>query len=337
MQPLHARKDQGSNGLSTTLFVAFMVLAALVSPAPAPAQTYPAKTITIIVGFPPGGVTDVLSRVFAQKLGEQLGQPVIVENKAGSAGNIATDFVARAAPDGYTIQMWLDSNTIAPALYSKLSHDPLKDFAPISLLAVGSHVIVAHPSFPANNVKEMIDYARANPGALSYASTGNGTAQHLGGELLKMMTGVNMVHIPYKGGGQAINDVVGGQVMVAILGLAPVLPHLKSGKLKALAVTGDKRSSALPGVPTVNESGVPGFRTLQWFAAVAPARTPTPIIVRLHGAFLKAAQDPGVADRLAAVGLEVSTSAAPADLTRFLREDMAKWPPIVKAAGTTVD
>jgi len=307
-----------------------------VNVAPVLAQTYPAKPITIIVGFPPGGVTDVISRIFAQKLTEQLGQTVVVENKPGSAGNIATDFVARAAPDGYTLQMWLDSNTIAPALYKKLNHDPLKDFAHISLLAVGSHVIVAHPSFAVNNMKELIDNVKANPG-LPYASSGNGTAQHLGGEQLKMLTSIDMTHIPYKGGGQAINDVVGGQVKLAVLGLAPVLPHIKAGKLKALAVTGDKRSAALPGVPTVVESGVPGFTTLQWFAVVAPAGTPAPIIARLHAEFAKAAKDPMIIERLNAVGLDVNVSAAPADLTKYLRNDMAKWPPIVKAAGATVD
>ncbi len=307
-----------------------------VNATPAFAQTYPSKPITIVVGFPPGGVTDVISRIFAQKLSEQFGQTVLVENKAGSGGNIATDYVARAAPDGYTLQMWLDSNTIAPALYKKLNHDPLKDFAHITLLAVGSHVIVAHPSFPANNMKELIDYVKANPG-LPYASSGNGTAQHLGGEQLKMMTGIDMTHIPYKGGGQAINDVVGGQVKLAVLGLAPALPFIKAGRLKALAVTGGKRSPALPGVPIVAESGVPGFTTLQWFGVVAPAGTPAAIIARLHDEFVKASKDPAIVEKLAAVGLEVSTSAAPADLTKYVRDDMAKWPPIVKAAGATVD
>ncbi|MEO8751518.1 MAG: tripartite tricarboxylate transporter substrate binding protein [Casimicrobiaceae bacterium] len=311
-------------------------LALTVHVAPALAQAYPSKAITIVVGFAPGGVTDVISRLFAQKLSEQLGQPVIVDNKPGNGGNIATDYVARAAPDGYTLQMWLDSNSIAPALYKKLNHDPLKDFAHITLLAVGSHVIVAHPSFPPNNMKELIDYVKANPG-LPYASSGNGTAQHLGGEQLKMMAGIDMTHIPYKGGGQAINDVVGGQVKVAVLGLAPVLPFIKAGKLKAIAVTGDRPSPALPGVPTVAESGLPGFTTLQWFGVVAPVGTPAPVIARLHDELVKASRDPVIVEKLAAVGLEVRTSAVPADMTRYVRDDMAKWPPLVKAAGATVD
>ena len=300
------------------------------------AQSYPTKPITIVVPYAPGGVTDVLSRIFAQKLSEQMGKQVTVENKPGAGGNIGTDFVARAAPDGYTIVMMIDTNTIAPALYAKLNSDPIKDFAPITLVAVGSHIIVAHPSFPGSTVKELVDYVKQHPGE-PYASSGNGTAQHLGMELFKMMTGVNLQHVPYKGGGQAIVDLVGGQVKVAILGIAPVLAFVKSGKLKAIAVTGEKRSSALPNVPTVIESGVPGFSTLQWFGALAPAGTPAPIIARLHAEFLKAAQDPGVVEKLAAISLEVRTSATPEDLTRFMKEDMPKWPPIVKAAGVKVD
>ena len=300
------------------------------------AQSFPAKPITIIVPYPPGGVTDVMSRIFAQKLTEQMGKQVIVENKPGGGGNIGTDLVARSAPDGYTILMMIDTNTIAPALYAKLGSDPIKDFAPLTMVAVGSHIIVAHPSFTPNTVKEFIDYVKLHPGE-PYASSGNGTAQHLGMELFKMMAGVNLEHIPYKGGGQAITDVVGGQVKVGILGLAPVLAFVKSGRLKAIAVTGDKRSSTLPNVPTVAEAGLSGFATLQWFGAVVPTGTPAPIVSRLHAEFVKAAQDPAVVDKLAAIGLEVRTSATPEDLSRFMKEDMPKWPPIVKAAGVKVD
>ncbi len=304
---------------------------------PVLSQDFPTKPLTIVVAYPAGGVTDVVSRAFAQRLTEQLGKQVIVENRPGGGGTIGTDLVARSAPDGYTMLMMLDSNTIAPALFSKLNSHPVKDFAPVSLVALGSHIIVAHPSFPANTVKDLIEYAKRNPGELSYASSGNGTAQHLGMELFKMMAGVNIQHIPYKGGGQAITDLVGGQVKLAILGLAPVLPFIKSGKLKALAVTGDKRSAILPDVPTVSESGLPGFKTLQWFGAAVPAGTPAPIVARLHAEFVKAARDPAVVERLTAVGMEMSTSATPQDFGRFLREDLPRWPPIVKAAGVTVD
>ncbi len=317
-----------------TQFVVALVLA--LSPLAIGAQSFPTKPITIIVPYAPGGVTDIMSRIFAQKLTAQMGQAVTVENKAGAGGNIGTDYVARATPDGYTIVMMIDTNTIAPALYPKLNSDPIKDFAPISLLAVGTHIIVAHPSLPANTVNELIDYAKKNPGE-PYASSGNGTAQHLGMELFKMMTNTNLQHVPYKGGGQAINDVVGGQVKVAILGLAPVLQFIKTGKLKAIAVTGDKRSAALPNVPTVMESGVPGFSTLQWFAALLPAGTPAPIVTRLHSEFLLASQDPTVVEKLAAISLDVRTSPTPDDLTKFMKADLPKWPPIVKAAGVKVD
>ncbi len=299
------------------------------------AQPYPARAITIVVPFAPGGVTDVVSRLFAQKLTGQMGQSVVVENKPGAGGTIGTDFVARAAPDGYTIVMMIDSNTIAPALYPKIKSDPIKDFSPITMLAIGAHIIVAHPSFPGNTLKELLDFAKQHPGE-PYASSGSGTAQHLGMELIKVTAGVDLRHVPYKGGGQAINDVVGGQVKVGVLGLAPVLPFIRSGGLKAIAVTGEKRSPVLPNVPTVAES-LPGFATLQWFGALAPAGTPAPIIGRLHTEFVKAAQDPAVIEKLTAVGLEMRTSPAPEDLTRFMKEDLAKWPPIVKAAGVKID
>jgi tripartite-type tricarboxylate transporter receptor subunit TctC len=300
------------------------------------AEDYPAKPITIVVPFAPGGVTDVVTRVLAEALTRQVGKRVMVENRAGGGGTIGTDRVAHASPDGYTLLMMLDSNTIAPAVYPNLGSDPIRDFAPISMVAVGPHVIVAHPSFPPSTVRELIDYAKQHPD-LPYASTGSGTAQHLGMEQLKLMAGVDLQHIPYKGGGQAITDLVGGQVKVAILGLAPVLSFLRGGALKAIAVTGEKRSPVLPDVPTAAESGLPGFSTAQWFGAAAPAGTPQPTVARLHDEFVKAAKDPTVVDRLVSVGLEVKTSSQPEDFARFLREDVRKWPPIVKAAGVKVD
>jgi tripartite-type tricarboxylate transporter receptor subunit TctC len=323
------------NWLRLILLGLIVALASWGSP-PAYAENYPAKTITIVVPFAPGGVTDVVTRVLAQVLTRQLGKQVIVENRAGGGGTIGTDRVAHAAPDGYTLLMMLDSNTIAPAVYPDLGSDPIRDFAPISMIAVGPHIIVAHPSFPASSVSELIEYAKQHP-ELPYASTGSGTAQHLGMEQLKLMTGVNLLHIPYKGGGQAITDVVGGQVQVAILGLAPVLSHLRAGTLKAIAVSGEKRVPILPDVPTVAESGLPGFSTAQWFGAAAPAGTPKAIVTRLHDELVKAAKDPTVVDRLVSVGLEVKTSARPEDFASFLQEDLRKWPPIVKAAGAKVD
>lgn len=317
--------------------LARLALAALL-PFAAYAQEYPTKPVRLIVPFAPGGVMDLTARSIASPLGEALGQAVVVENRPGGGGNIGTDVVAQAAPDGYTLLMAGDNNSIAPALYAKLNHDVMRDFAPISNLVTGAHIFVAPLSLPANSIRELVALAKARPGALSYASPGNGTAQHLGGEMFKLMAGgLQITHIPYKGGGQAIGDVVGGQVSFGVLGLAPVIPHLKGGKLKALGVTGKRRVAILPDVPTLAESGVPNFETLQWYGVVAPAATPAPIIARLHAELLKAARTQAFVDRLTAAGMDVVTSPQPEDYQRFIRDDMAKWPAVVKAAGARVD
>ena len=302
------------------------------------AQDFPNRPIRLMVPFAPGGVMDVSTRAVAGPLQESLGQSVIVENRPGGGGNIGTEAVARSTPDGYTLLIIGDHTSIAPALYSKLGYDYLKDFVSITNLVVGSHVLVAHASMPFKDVKDMIAEAKKNPGSMSYASPGSGTAQHLGAELLKAMAGnLEITHIPYKGGGQAITDVVGGQVKLAMLGLAPALPHIKAGKLKALGVTGKKRTAVLPDVPTIAESALPSFETLQWYGVAAPAGTPPAVVQKLHAEFVKAVRHPAAAERLAAVGMEVSPSASPADYAKFIREDMAKWPAVVKAAGAKAD
>lgn len=294
------------------------------------AQTYPTKPVTIVVPFAPGGVTDVVARLYARKLAALTGGVFNVDNKAGAGGTIGTDFVARAPKDGHVLGMAIDSHTITPSLMAKLSYDPIKDFTPIGMMAVGQHIIVAHPSFAPNNIKELIDYAKSKPGE-PYASSGTGTAQHLGMEMLKLKAGINLTHVPYKGGGQAINDVVSGQVKVAILGIAPVLPFIKSGQLKVLALTGETRSALFPQVGTVQET-VPDFVTLQWFSMVAPAGIPKEVQLRLNELLARVSQDPEIRQRLSAVALEVQLSAQPSDLTRFMEQDMSKWPPLVKAA-----
>lgn len=314
----------------TSLLAAVGLALAAASPAAAQ-QPYPNRTVTIVVSFAPGGVTDVIARLYAQKLTARTGTSFVVENRIGAGGMIGTDSLARSKPDGYTLGVFLDSNTIQPALVAKMNSDPIKDFAPVSMLAIGSHIIVAHPSFPANSIKELVDYAKARPGE-AYASPAQGTAQHLGMELLKLKAGLQLTHIPYKGGGQAINDVVAGQVKLAVLGLAPALPFIKDGRLKALAVTGEKRTPALPDVPTVGET-VPGVSTLQWFGLVAPAGTPADVIQKLHREVLAIAADTEVEQRITAIGLETRTSAQPADLTKFMEQDLLKWPPLVRAAG----
>lgn len=306
-------------------------------PANAQADSWPGnKPIRLIVHFAPGGVLDIITRALSGPLAKELGQSVLVENKAGAGGNIGTDFVARAAPDGYTALMYADSNTIAPALYSKLNHDPLRDFDPVTLLSVGSHVLVAHQSLPVRSLAELIDYVKKNPGKLSYATPGNGTAQHLGGETFKAMAGLDIAHLPYKGGGQAIVDVVSGQVPLGMLGFAPALPHIRSGRLTALAVTGEQRIALLPDVPTMQELGLK-MVTLQWMGISLPKGTPREIVERLHNATVRASRDEQFISRVEAIGMSVKVSSKTSDFAEFIRQDIARWPAMVKTAGAKVD
>jgi hypothetical protein len=306
-------------------------------PASAQADSWPAKKpIRLIVHFAPGGVLDIITRALSGPLAQELGQSVVVENKAGAGGNIGTDFVARAAPDGYTALMYSDPNTIAPALYSKLNHDPLRDFDPVTLLSVGSHVLVAHQSVPVRSLAELIDYVKKNPGKLSYATPGNGTAQHLGGETFKAMAGLDIAHVPYKGGAQAIVDVVSGQVPLGMLGFAPALPHIRSGRLSALAVTGEQRIALLPDVPTMQELGIK-MVTLQWMGISLPKGTPREIVERLHHATVRASRDEQFISRVEAIGMSVKVSTKTSDFAEFIRQDIARWPAMVKTAGAKVD
>ena len=306
-------------------------------PANAQADSWPGnKPIRLIVHFAPGGVLDIITRALSGPLAKELGQSVLVENKAGAGGNIGTDFVARAAPDGYTALMYADSNTIAPALYSKLNHDPLRDFDPVTLLSVGSHVLVAHQSLPVRSLAELIDYVKKNPGKLSYATPGNGTAQHLGGETFKAMAGLDIAHLPYKGGGQAIVDVVSGQVPLGMLGFAPALPHIRSGRLTALAVTGEQRIALLPDVPTMQELGLK-MVTLQWVGISLPRGTPREIVERLHHATVRASRDEQFISRVEAIGMSVKISHKTSDFAEFIRQDIARWPAMVRTAGAKVD
>lgn len=307
--------------------------AALLQPWSAAAQAWPAKPVKIIVPHAPGGVTDVVTRTVAQPVSEALGQPVVVENRPGAAGLLGTDMAAKAPADGYTLLMFVDTNTIFPSTVKQLQHDPVTSFTPITLLGRGSHVLVAHPSLPVANLQELIAYAKKHPRELSYASPGTGSPQHLGFEIIKNTSGIDVVHIPYKGGGQAIVDVLGGNVKLGMLGMAPALPHLKAGKLKALAVTGGKRSNVLPDVPTVAESGFPGFETGQWQGIVAPAGTPQAAIQRMHDEFVKVMRQPAVAEKLASIGMDTTTSATPEDFAKMLQDELKRWPSVVKAAG----
>jgi tripartite-type tricarboxylate transporter receptor subunit TctC len=311
---------------------AAMVLV-LAGAAAAVAQTWPTRPIRVIVCYAPGGVTDVIARLVSQPLSEALGQSIVVENKPGANGMIGSEIVAGSAPDGYTLLMYVDGNTVLPSIMKKMPFAPLKAFAPITVLGRGSHVIVAHPTLPVRSLAELIAYAKAHPGELSYASPGLASPQSLSLEAIKKASGIDIVHIPYKGGGQAIADVASGQVKIGVLGMAPTLPHIKSGKLLALAVTGGKRSPLLPDVPTVAEAAVPGFETVQWQGIAAPAGTPPQVIGRIHDELVRIMATPAVVERLKSIGMDNSTSPTPDDFRQLIESDLKRWPAIVQAAG----
>jgi tripartite-type tricarboxylate transporter receptor subunit TctC len=311
---------------------AAIALACLCS-AGALAQAWPTKPIRVVVCYAPGGVTDVVARLVAQPLSEALGQSIVVENKPGANGMIGSQIVADAPPDGYTLLMYVDGNTILPSIMKKLPFEPLKAFAPITVLGRGSHVIVAHPSLPVRTLGELVAYAKKYPGELSYASPGLASPQSLSLEAIKKASDIDIVHIPYKGGGQAIADVASGQVKLGVLGMAPSLPHIQSGKLIALAVTGGKRSLLLPDVPTVAEAALPGFETVQWQGIAAPAGTPPQIIGRIHDELVRIMATPTVVERLKSIGMDNSTSPTPDDFRKLIDSDLQRWPAVVKAAG----
>lgn len=296
------------------------------------AQDFPSRPIRWIVPYAAGGASDLLARTLAERLAAQLQARVVVDNRPGGGGNIGSEMAARSAPDGYTLLQFTDGNTISPGIYPALPYDPVKDFAAITLLATGPHVIVAHPSLAANDLTELIALARSKPGEIAYATAGIGSAQHLAGEMLNQQAGIELLHLPYKGGGQAIVDLVGGQVTLGIIGMAPALPHIRAGKLKAIAVTGRQRSAALPSVPAVAEQGVPGFESVQWFGVTAPSGTPPAIIDRLHREIARAMQSPEMTERLAAIGAQAVVN-SPSAFAAYIDEDVRRWGAISKAMG----
>ncbi len=327
------RPDRIGTGL-----LLIVALVASLAPHTASAQASSARPIWLIAGFPPGGGVDSTARAVAPALADLLGEPVVVENRTGAAGNIAAEFVAKSAPDGYTILMFNDANTIAASLYPRLAYDPIKDFAPVSQLVHGKILLVAHPSVAATNVAELVDYARRNPGKLTYGSPGSGTPQHLTFELFKTQAGnLDIVHIPYRGGGPLMVDLLGGQVQLTALGLPATGPHIKAGKLKVFAVKAHTRIASLPAVPTIAESGLPGFETGIWWGATLAAGTPAPVVARLFDAIVKAMAQPAVIERIHGLGLEVATSESPAAFAAFIRADVERWRPIVKASGARID
>jgi tripartite-type tricarboxylate transporter receptor subunit TctC len=303
----------------------------------AQAQSYPNKPIRLVCPFPPGGAVDIASRAVAQALTRQLGQPVTVDNRPGAGGNIGAEIAAKSPADGYTLLM-ATSNILAinPVLYSKIPFDSFKDFAPVSIVVVVSNVLVLHPSVPANSVQELIALAKEQPGKLTYASSGNGTSMHLAGELFKSMAGVDMVHIPYKGAAASTVDLLAGRVNMVFDSLPAALPNIKAGKLRALAVTGAKRSQFLPELPTIAEAALPGYETGIWFGIVAPAGTPPEVISRLNAELVKAAASTEFRERLTGHGFEV-VSSTPEQMADSVRSEMAKWGKVVKALGMRVD
>ncbi|HEX2199801.1 MAG TPA: tripartite tricarboxylate transporter substrate binding protein [Burkholderiales bacterium] len=299
----------------------------------AAAQNFPARAVTSVVGFAPGGGTDTVSRIIGKTLGEQLGQQVITDNKAGAGGNIATDHVAKAAPDGYTILLGnVGSLAVAPHLVASLPYDPLRDLAPITMAVVFPNLIVVHPSVPANTLAELIQLAKDKPGTLTYGSSGIGGAGHLAGELLKMMAKVDLVHVPFKGGGPAMQAMLGGQIAAYFATPVAAGVHVKAGKAKALATTGPKRDPFMPEVPTVDEVGYPGYQATNWYAYMAPARTPKDIIARLNREIVKALQAPEVKDLLNKQGLEPAPG-SPEELARFIQSEHKTWGRVVKEAS----
>jgi tripartite-type tricarboxylate transporter receptor subunit TctC len=313
------------------LWVAVVAAFAL-GPQAGSAQTYPSKPIKFIVPYPPGGGTDVVARILSEPLAAELGQPIIIDNRGGAAGNVGTDLVAKAPADGYTILFTLSSHTINPKLYDKLPFDVEKDFVPISLAALIPQILVVHPSVPVSNVKELIALAKAQPGKLNYASVGTGSPGHIAGELFKLRTGVEIVHIPYKGGGPAVTDTIGGQVQLLFVSMPAAWQHVKAGKLKAIAVTSAKRSVTAPDVPTIAESGVVDFVVDSWYGALAPARTPAAAVARLNAAFVKVLEMPQVKERLIAQGAEAAPS-TPAEFDRVIKDELGKWEYVIKTAN----
>ena len=310
--------------------------AALALSLAAGAQSFPTKPLRLVVTYPPGGGADLMARLIAPKMAETLGQPVVVENKPGASGQIGAGEVARAAPDGYTLLLDASSYSVNPSLYAKLPYDPAKAFAPIALIAMFPNVLVVTPDFAARDVKELVALAKAKPGTIAFASSGNGSAQHLSGELFKQKAGVDMTHVPYKGGSPAMNDVMGGQVPVFFANMASSLAHVKGGKLRALAITGAKRSPALPNVPTIAEAGVPGYEVYEWNAIFAPAGTPAPVVAKVAESIAKALQNAELRERITSLGGEIAAY-GPADTERFVREQTELWGRVVRAGNVKVE
>jgi tripartite-type tricarboxylate transporter receptor subunit TctC len=296
------------------------------------AQDYPTKPIRIIVAYPAGGANDIVARAIGQELTQDLGQPVVIDNRSGAAGTIGADAAAKSPPDGYTLFMAAGAHTLAPSLHAKLPYDIVQDFQPISLAALGTYLLVVHPGVPANSVKELIELAKAKPGQLNFASSGAGAPPHLAGVMFQKLAGVTLNHVPYRGDTPAITDLIAGQVQLAFLSIQPLIPQVKAGKLRALAITSGRRSAAVPDLPTVAESGLPGYDIGTWWGLLAPAKTPRPIVDRLAVAMRKAAAAPSVKERFAAGG-NTAQSNSPEEFAAMIKSEVARYRELASAAG----
>ena len=300
-------------------------------------QNYPTRPVRFVVPFAPGGSTDTLARTIGVKLADALGQQVVVDNRTGANGDIGMEIVARSRPDGYTIVLGYIANlAIAPSLYAKMPYDPVKDFAPITQPASSPNVLTAHPSVQAKTLQELIALAKAKPGQISFASTGVASVGHLTGELINNLAGIRMTHVPYKGSGQAVTDILGGHVQVMFSGFSSTLHHIRAGKLRALAVTGPKRSPALAEVPTISEQGFPGVEATAWYGILAPAGTPKPVVAQLHGDLVRVLKQPDVVQKLDGLGFEIVGS-TPEQFSAYIRTEIKKWEKVVRASGAKPD
>ncbi len=308
----------------------------LCAPLLAVAQPYPSKPVRVIVPLAAAGTGDTLARVVSEEMAKILGQPFVVENRPGSGGIIGTELVAKAAPDGYTLLSASPSHVIHPALRPKVGYDPIKDFEPITVIANTHQLIVGHPSVPASTVKELVAFAKANPGKLNYGSAGTGSATHLNMEMFKTMTGTSITHIPYRGSTQSRQDLVAGEVQLSVDGLLPTMPLIKAGKLKAFGLTSNRRSNVAPEIPTLAEAGVTGYASDTWYGIVAPGGTPNPVIATLHAAAIKAINTSSVRDRLTKQGAELVGN-TPAEFRAMLERELRLWSEVVKDSGAKVD
>ena len=298
-------------------------------------DAWPMRPVRIILPFPPGGGTDILGRLIAERLSAGIGQPVVTENRGGAGGNVGAEAAARSAPDGYTIVLVAPSLAISPTLYSKINYDPVKDFAPISLVATVPNVMVTQPSLP-GQLQEFIAFVKAKPGALNFGSGGAGTSNHLAGELFNIVTGARLVHVPYKGVNLAMQDVLAGNVHLVFIGIPAAAPHIRAGKLRALAVVAPQRSSALPDVPTVAEAGLKDFEVTTWYGILAPAGTPQPVVKRLNAELVKIMHAPEMKEKLTATGTEPLTS-TPEEFAAYIKREIAKWGDVIRKAGVKAD